>query len=211
MKAPILTVAPTVEPVDLAYFRTHARLGSGLDAEVEADAQAKLTSATRMIEQECGRLRLITSTWEYRLPAFPDGPIILPLPQVQSVTSIIYADSAGAPHTVSSSVYQLIGKYDTAVPTQVTASACVLPKYGQVWPTDSLETGEPIVITFVAGFVDANAVPEDLKAAIVLQAAHLWRNREAVTVGNTAVVSQPLARAVADLIGPYKGPLAYTF
>lgn len=199
-----MTVKPTEEPVDLAYFLRRVRVVSGTE---DADCQAILLGAIRSVEQECGRDRLLQSTWEYRIPYFYSGCIQLPLPQVSSISHIKYTDSDGVLQTVSGTDYQLVGDYSTATDDQkaaVLGRPWVVLKYSKQWPTATLETGLPVVITFVAGWADADFVPEDLKLAICLQGGHFYRNREAVTVGRDQINSNALARGVEALIGPYK-------
>jgi hypothetical protein len=55
----------------------------------------------------------------------------------------------------------------------------------------------------VAGWPTAADVPQPLKAAIMLLAAHFIRNREAVTIGRSTVESMPLKFAVDALTAPY--------
>lgn len=205
---PVLITKHSEEPVDLGYFIDHASIAVGQD---DADAQAKLIAATRMIEHESGRLRLLQSTWDFRLECFPCRDYIdLPLPQVSSISYIKFTDSAAVLNTMPSADYHLVGGYAPGDPDptdaddQVTYGARVYLRYGRSWPSASLETGEPVVVRFVAGWRASQNVPEDLKAAICLQGAHLYRNREAVTVGNTAVESRVLARGVPDLIAGYR-------
>jgi len=205
-----LISAPAVEPVSLADFLAHIRIEPGVEDD---DCQQKLTAATRIIEQATGRLRLLKSTWEWTLEEWPcDEDIDLPIPQVQSVSSITYMDSGGTTHTLSASDYRLVNGYDpTTCAEQVTGLACVTLKSGKYWPTSILERGEPITVTFVAGwnYVDGSGnpidvVPSALKTAILLQAGHLYRNREAITLGVTQTQSLDLVRGVEYHIAPYR-------
>jgi len=205
-----LTTRPAAEPVDLDYFQAHSKIDAG--GSDDADAQAKLTAAIRGIEQETGRDRLLQSTWEFRLPCFPCVHLIeLPLPQVQSISHIKYTDSAGVLQTMTSGDYHIVGEYspvaaalDAGENEATTGLAWVFLNYGKSWPAATLQTGLPVVITFVAGWAAPENVPEDLKAAICMQGAHLWRNREAVTIGRDAINSNALARGVESLISPYR-------
>lgn len=147
------------------------------------------------------------------MECFPDENYFeLPIAQVQSIASITYMDSSGTTWTMPAADYHLAGGYSPVEPDadphdvngQVTFGARVYLKYARVWPNATLETGEPISVRFVAGWKSPENVPEDLRLAICLEAAHLYRNRESVTVGNSAVESKPLSRGVEDLIVNYR-------
>lgn len=196
-------------------FLMHTRMDS--DDASDVDSEKKLKAAIRKIEHETGRA-LLESTWEWSFERFPcageagDRPrkwIYLELPkmQVQSVSSIVYTNSAGVTSTFASSRYQLVGGYSKlANPTQVTYSARIALKYNEQWPVEPLQWGEPVVVTFVCGWDVPASVPDDLKNAIMLEAAHLLRDRESITVDRLALQSVPLARGVESLISPYMDP-----
>ena len=60
--------------------------------------------------------------------------------------------------------------------------------YGEVWPSTTLRPANGVCIVFTAGYGSAaSSVPQNIKAAILLLLGHLYENREAVIVGQTAV------------------------
>lgn len=199
MSLPRLITAASALPVSLAELKAHLHIDASYTAE-DTDLMIKLNVACGSIEAEIG-YPMVHSTWDWHTASWPS---VLPHHQVSAVASIKATDSAGNESTVSSAVYSVVSLYDEAVPTQYAGEARIELAYGQTWPSLTLATGEPIVTRITSGWKDAAAVPYQLKAAVLLEAGHLYKNREAVTLGNTAIESRELARGVDTLIGPYK-------
>jgi hypothetical protein len=101
-------------------------------------------------------------------------PILLPRPPLQSVTSITYVDATtGAVLTWDPSLYTVeTPSGDYAEPGRI------FPTVGQIYPIARAQPGA-VVITFVAGYGTAAAVPAALKAGHLLLVGNWWRNREA--------------------------------
>jgi uncharacterized phiE125 gp8 family phage protein len=160
-----LKTAPTVEPVSRTELKLHCRVDSS-DDDTLLDALE--IAARQSVENHTGRA-LINQTWELRLDAFPTE-IQLPICPVVSAT-ISYVDSAGAVKTLSPTVYD-VDKYSE--PGRIT------PAYGQSVPA-TREIPNAVTVTFVSGYgATAASVPEALKCAIKLLAAHLYEHRESV-------------------------------
>jgi hypothetical protein len=113
------------------------------------------------------------------------GVIDIPLPPLQSITSVQYTDFQGQTQTVDPSLYVV----------SLGTPARIQPTYSKVWPI-ARPTIDSVQITFVAGQANtADKVDEDVKAAMKMLIAHWYENREAVgTVGG------PLAMAVDALL-----------
>lgn len=202
-------VTPATElPVSLEEFKAHARI----DGETEdGDISLKLAAAVAHVENDLNR-PLITSTWDLHFERWPYFNLCTPkrnwldlLGNTQSVTWLKFYDSLAALQTVSSSTYRLVRQYTAATDGESDAGEgrLYLALY-QSWPSDTLDVGEPIVARVVAGWKDASSVPAPIKAAIHLIAGHLYRNREAVVVGNLERISAPLAMAAESLLAPYR-------
>lgn len=154
------TVAPTAEPLTELEVKTYARV----EHDQEDDLFLGWIKAARQeVERITGR-QLVTATWRLTLDAFPEWEIRLPKAPVQSVTSITYVDENEAPQTLSASLYELDSDDEPAQ---------VRPAYGEEWPT-TLDHPGSVVITYVAGYGAAAAVPEELKLALRSMVA--WRN-----------------------------------
>ena len=169
-----LVTAPAAEPITAAEAKTHDRI-DGTDSDTLLALY--ITAARQMTERMFG-LALVTQTWDFSFDAFPPatrfdpwGAIPLPLPPLQSVTSISYLDGNGDSQTVSTSVYDVHANPTQPEPGRITLG------YGQSWP-DVLCIPEAITVRFVAGFGAASAVPEDIKTALKFMVAHWFENRE---------------------------------
>lgn len=201
---------PAAEPVTLQGFIDHLR-GLG-EADPAGDVALKLTAAREYIEAETGRA-MVTAGWEVRLRSWPCGNYIeLPLGNLQSVGDITYTDQAAVERTFDASNYLVVGTYippDPAHDPPIVGHGTSDCGFGRIylranksWPSESLEAGEPIVIPFVCGW-GADYVPAALKAAILMAAADLYRNREATVTGNSNSVSVEVALGVQQLISKY--------
>ena len=156
--------------VTLAEAKLHCRVDHSLE---DALFTRLLNVARRQCEQISG-WAFTTRTLVSKMEQWPnDGCIELLYPPLQSITSIAYLDSIGGSHTVSQSDY-LVDIH--SIPGRVLLKANVS------WPGEPLQVGNPITITYVAGFGAASAVPEVYKQAMLLTVGHLYENREAVVV-----------------------------
>lgn len=178
------TVAPTEEPVTLIDARAQIRLDEASDAPL---LPSMIGSARRKVE-EFTRRQLVTATFTLKLDKFPSGSTIdVPRPPLQSVSSITYVDTGGSVQTLVASVYTV----DTdSHPGRISLA------FGQVWPAIR-EQDNSVIVTFVAGYGAATAVPDTFKDAIRLLISHRWENREAVLVGT---IAKELPEAVSSLL-----------
>jgi uncharacterized phiE125 gp8 family phage protein len=183
-----LVTAPATEPVTLAEAKAHLRVDlSDDDLLIES-----LVSAARAhIEDATGRA-LITQTWRLNLDNWPAADYIrLPRPPAQSVSSVVYTNSAGTAATLSSTTAY-------SVDTDSEPGRIVL-RYGQTWPSVTLTPVNPIVITYIAGYGRAESVPQPLKQAVLLLVGHWYENREGSIVG-AGVLASPIPFAIDSLI-----------
>ena len=161
--------APTETPVDLATAKAHVRvIGTAQDSLITLYLEA----ATANLDGKDGILGrgIVTQTWDYSLDSFPSEAIEIPLPPLQSVTSIKYFDTTGVEQTLSSARYFV----DTASePGWVVVDA-------DGWPS-TYDSANSVTIRFVCGYGAATAVPSSLKAAILLAVGDLLENRQTGT------------------------------
>lgn len=181
MTTPSVTVVtpPAVEPVTLADMDAQMRIVADDEAAL---VEMYVKTARLLFEQETNT-RLITTTLEIALDAFPSSwlltdpqgaTITLPDPPLQSVVSIKYIDTAGTLQTLDAADYQVDAR---------TRPGRIRPAKGKTWPSTQAETVNAVVIQFKAGHGDVAAdVPADIRAAISMIAAHLFENREATTM-----------------------------
>lgn len=173
-----LVAAPAETPVSLTEAKAHVRVdGTDEDAllTMYLDAAVAHLDGAEGVLGRC----MVTQTWDYTTDTFPKA---LPLPALQSVTSITYRDADGAEQTLAAEDYMVSGQVLT---------------YPDGPPATDGYPGA-VTVRFVAGYGDATDVPAALKAAILLYVGDLYANREA---RGEQLFDNP---AAAALIRPYK-------
>jgi len=175
----MLTVVtpPATEPITLAEMKLHCRIDpSDDDTLVEG-----LITAARMHLEQMAQTRLITQTLTLSCDDFPDSGILYLEGPVQSVTSIEYYDLDGNLQTWDEELYQV----DTS-----SNPARIMPAYDCFWP-DYLDDYNSVIVTYVAGYGNAAAVPALMKQALKMLCGHWYNHREAST--ETQVYEVPYA------------------
>jgi len=188
MLKPIRTEEPATTPVSLDELKAQLRVQSNDENVV---LQSYLDAATGWLDGYAGVLGrcLISQGWSLSFPAF-DVCLRLPFPDVSEVT-ISYVDLAGSAQTVDENDYQLL---------EDAAGAFVTFVAGFAVPSTFMRP-DAVTVTIVAGYGDgAGDVPAPLRSAILLYAAHLYRNREAVSADTLTAI--PLG--VDALIQPFR-------
>jgi uncharacterized phiE125 gp8 family phage protein len=132
-----------------------------------------IKAAARAAEQLLNRA-LMTQTWQLVVDAFPPAEFRLERPRVQSISSITYVDTAGAEQTLGADAYTLDADL---------LPGWVLPALGTTWPA-TREQANAVRVTFVTGYgSEPAAVPEDVRAWILMHLGATYRNREAFAAG----------------------------
>ena len=185
-----LVTPPVAEPISVVEAKSHLRVTDGAD---DALIATLITSSRQSIEGRFGSLQraLMTQTWDWFLDGFPVDGIALevPLPPLQSVTSITYTDDAGAPQTWASAKYLVNTKSLTGL---------ITPAYDESYPS-TRAVMNAVTVRFVAGFGAGVDVPSPIKQAMLLQIGHLYEQREAHVIG----VSVEILPTVKNLLAPY--------
>lgn len=179
-----LVTAPAAEPVSSTEAKTHCRItGTDQDSVITI-----LIAAAREMAESITRRALITQTWDLYLDRF-SRVIDIPLPPLQSITSISYTDTNGDSQTASSSLYE----------TDLAGNRVIL-KDDQDWP-DTLLHENSVIIRFVAGYGTAGTdIPQPVKQAILMLIGHYYENREI-----SAPIQISRVPMAADwLLGPYR-------
>lgn len=176
--------AAAVGAVTLAEVRADLRLDTTDSDALIADLIADVTDAA---ERKLGRA-LITQTWEAVLDAFPDGPVKLPAPPVQSIVSVTYTDTAGAQQSLTAPAWLL---------DKDAEPGWLFPGYGTTWP-ETRAIPNAVRIRLTVGYGDTPAsVPGSIKRWIRAHVAQLFNNPEA---GAEGLQPMPL---VDRLLDPY--------
>ena len=187
MPGPLLEVVtpPAAEPVTLADLKAHLRIDW---ADEDAQLTQFVAAARQMFERKAGRVVLPTVVRE-RLAGWPESRLYcLQAAPVLSVQSVVYRDPADADVT--------LGLWRCQVPAE---PATLRFRDSLAYPALHPEYPRPVAVTYTAGWADAAAVPEVVKAAIRLLAGHYYANREAYTAGGSDQRAVPFGfTAVCD-------------
>jgi uncharacterized phiE125 gp8 family phage protein len=169
-----LVTAPAAEPLSATEAKDHLREdGTGQDSLITS-----LIVAARQYGETVTRRAWVTQTWDLKLDGFPAcGVIDVPLPPLQSVTSVTYLDESGVSQTLSA------GSYTVDIAGE---PGRIVRAYGAAWPTTRYGTPSAVTVRFVAGYGLAVAVPDVLKHAMRLMIGHWYANRENVALGTIA-------------------------
>lgn len=175
-----LITGPAVEPVTLDRVKEHLRVDHSYD---DLLISTYIQGARIFAEQFTARA-FVTQTWELVLDEFPTNEILIPLPPLQSVTSIKYDDSSGLEQTLATSEYDV----DTA-----SEPGWVVP-VSTGWPTGIWDGINVVRIQFVAGYNPSNDSPPDLAAnipaslknCILLHTGLLYAQRESNVIATIA-------------------------
>lgn len=141
--------------------------------------QSYIAGATNELDGVDGWLNraLCTQTWQLTLNYFPCRAIKLPLPPLQSVTSVIYDNADGTAATIDPADYRVITDTD---PGRVIAPSG--------WPATQAQDGA-VRITFVAGYGAPEDVPEIIRNYIRARVAQLYNFRELTQHSGSGQVS----------------------
>lgn len=167
------TVPPVIRPVGLDEIKRQILVTNPDD---DALLNGYIDAATQLTERVIQWRTLLTTTWQLKLDAFPAGELRLPLPPLQSVSSIAYVDSNGDSQTLSSSAYTV----DTT-----SEPGRVYPAYGTSWPS-TLAHPNSVTVTFVAGYTSRDRVPATTRTGIAQLVSNWFENREPVVTGTIA-------------------------
>ena len=162
-----LKTAPQAEPVALADAKDFLRISNN---DEDALIEVWIKAAREWCEDYQNRA-YITQTWELAFDSFPSKRIMrVPLPPLQSITSIKYFDTDCTEYEFLSTNYEL-DIYSE--PGRISLG------YNKSWPSTILRSVNGVIIEFKAGYGDSAAeVPEKVKQAIKVLIGELYEHRE---------------------------------
>jgi uncharacterized phiE125 gp8 family phage protein len=143
----------------------------------EHDMLKLVSSAAIEYVEKLTRRAIAKSRFQSVLSSFPDTPregIYLPHPPLQSIESLTYVDSNGVTQNLTD--YQLDRNQKRTM---------LFPSIGEVWPTLEVGNRSPIIVTYIAGYVDHSTIrlPPLLETAIYQTIDTFWQNRGSVVEG----------------------------
>lgn len=185
-----LVTGPAAEPVSVSEAKSHLRV----DLADDDTLIGNYITAARQWCEAFTRRALVTQTWDLTFDYWPTYEIRLPLPPLQSVTSISYTDQDGSTSTFSSSNY--------FVDTTGEPGRIVLKSFA-TWPSVVLREAAGVTVRFVAGYGNAATVPQAIKSAMLLVVGTLYENREDVVAGQGVTLGR-LPFGVDALLWPWR-------
>lgn len=176
-----LVEGPKVEPLTLSDCKLQLKRG---DITEEDTLINGLKQGVRERGEGATSRAFITQTWDDVRDGFPcDRSILIPKPPLQSVTYVKYYDTNGTLQTLdSSTIYQV-----EAPAGPRCARGQIALRYGQSWPSTQ-DRIDAVTIRFVCGYGDdPKAVPAMLKAAMLMDLAALYADRQNLIVEGSRV------------------------
>jgi uncharacterized phiE125 gp8 family phage protein len=173
-----IVVEPGIEPISYEEACNHLKI-STFDESVDLLVKTKVENLIKAVridtERYLGRA-LITQTWRLYLDYFPsDQFITIPLPPLQSISSITYDDYLGVPATYDVSNY---------IVDIWTEPGQVVLAYMSTWPTYTPKTVNSVAVNFVCGYgTSAEDVPEPIRQSMLIALADLYENPQDITTG----------------------------
>jgi uncharacterized phiE125 gp8 family phage protein len=184
---------PDGEPVTLDEARAHLRLVPTTEDE---QVSRLIKAARQRVEQDTGRA-LLTQTLDvyYDMPPCGTDDLWVPMPALQSVTSVTYYDPSNASATFSSASYLV----DTA-----SDPGRIALNLGYTWPVN-LRAVNGLVVRVVAGYgTEPDDVPQPIRQAMLTLVGVMFEHREQVIVSQFAGQFMELPYGYKQLIAPYK-------
>lgn len=179
-------ITPPATPcVTLEEVKAHLRVDLSDDDLLIA---SYIGAATEMCEQVTGRA-IMPQTWMLTAPSFliPNFGTLTRVPVI-SIDSIQYINMDGANTALTS--FALSNFDDSGL-------AYIKPAFGEVWPSARV-VDNSVRITYVAGYPNADSVPESIKNWIKLVVGSMYENREHQTVERGTVLSLGFADRMLD-------------
>ena len=187
------TVAPATTPISVEEAKRQLR---EVDNDYDTEIAFMVSAATEYADGPSGVLGrcVVSQTWQIGC-AFPAGygprsAIPIKLGYLQSVVSIQYRDQAGELQTLASNEYTVV----------TGESGCIYPVSGVAWPDTSKDFVDPVTITVVVGYPDAN-IPASLRHAFLMHVSHMFEIRDLVALGT---IGTKIPQTYDALIAPYR-------
>jgi uncharacterized phiE125 gp8 family phage protein len=151
-----------------------AMIIKGTPASTEDDYISDLITTAREYCEDYQHRALATQTWDLILDEFPTDSdyIEIPLPILQSVTSVKYIDYAGVSATMTAGLSGYFVDTDSE-PGRVCLSYCIN------WPIFTEQPYGAVRIRFVAGYTETapNVIPKKTKQAMLMLISYMYENR----------------------------------
>ena len=185
--------APTTEPLSLTEVKAHLRI-------THSDEDTLITSLIKVARQQAESIThrsIASAVYEFTIDDFPSDEIVLPMPPVESVTSIIYKDKDSVETTWASDEWIFYNS----------EPAKIIPAYGKDFPSFTPYPIGAVKIRYTAGYkttsTDADLIiPEEIKQALRLLVADYYEFREDLL--SKGHIPKTVPFGVIALLSPYR-------
>jgi uncharacterized phiE125 gp8 family phage protein len=174
-----LIVPPETEPLTLKMVQVNLKI----DDDEEDELLTLLISAARQSAEDLIGQTLATSTWRIDLPAFPYGPVYLPLRPVQDIVKVEYISVDG----------ERVELLDTCFWSDPLQPAIHSPDGG--WPATKRRLPNAVQITVIAGMAD---VPAVIKSWLLVRIATAHKYREGILLGSNSPLPPSYVDSLLD-------------
>lgn len=168
-----LVTEPTIEPISLVQAKLHLKVDDSTDDSLITS----LIVAAREYCEGYQNRAYCQQTWDMWLDSMPYRDIRIPLPPLQSVTSVKHYDANDMEYTLASTEYLVDDKSEPGRIVLVSNN----------WAT-ALRSVNGVVIRFIAGYGVGGTeeepdyaikVPQKVKQAMLLLIGHWYEQRQA--------------------------------
>ena len=170
---------PATQSITVSALNEHARI----DVSDEDTLAANLIIAAELAAEVFCTSKFVTQTWDQYFDRFTD-PLVLAFPPLDTVSYVHYIDADGVEQTLSTDVWEQAA---------VLGAGIVRLKYDQSWP-DARAHPDSVIVRFSCGYGAAASVPQAIRQAIAIHAAHFFEFREG---------EQPVPASFARLLWPF--------
>ena len=161
-----LITPPSSEPITIHEVREHIR---GIRTDAEDILLSTFIESARTQAEAFTRRDFITRTWDMYMDAVPDSSVLeIPNPPLSSVTSVTTIDESEVSTVFASTNYVV----DT-----VSSPGRIALKSGITWPPTTLKAVNGFVVRFVSGYGNSEAVPEQIRHALLRAVDFFYSDR----------------------------------
>jgi len=191
----VLVTAPTVEPLEVDEVKAHLRVDFPDDDQL---IKSQMRVAREYVENTID-YALLPQVYDQFWDAFPTSAkdwLELGKFPATAVTWVKYTDSAGNVNTWTGTPLPYVFDPNGYPKPRL------MPAFGQLWPSTTLQPIAAVNVRFAAGFPDALSVPFLLKHAQKMLIAAWYENRADVEV-DTRLRAVLIPRAVDDILSKF--------
>jgi uncharacterized phiE125 gp8 family phage protein len=167
------TIEPVELPVDLDDVKAHLKI---TDNDEDSLILGYLKAATDFA-QEYTWSQFCTSTFVERFDRFPCMLVPMKNPLQAGSVTLQYVDTGGTTQTLVENTDYVVDPYSKP--------ARIYPAYAKWWPTTRGYAND-VILTYTAGYASVEAIPDEIKQAVMMKTAMLWASRGGCEISEAA-------------------------